>query len=208
VNFLGHTHVALALGHEDPAFLLGVALPDLASMARVGLDRSELDGLLAKGVRCHITTDAVFHSDPAFRRGATAIRTELADRGLSRGAARAAGHVGWELLLDGTLVGSSTERTFWDAMGAGDAAVPAIAPPHRERWLRFLARWHVRPTPTLRYDEPDWVAERIHQMLAIRPRLRFPAGQRALVAQTLRHHAPMVTEVAEEVLARSAVRRS
>ena len=48
MNFLGHTHVALAGGREDGGFLLGAVLPDLAPMVGVRVDRAALAGPLAE----------------------------------------------------------------------------------------------------------------------------------------------------------------
>jgi hypothetical protein len=202
MNILGHASIALATEHDDPAYVLGAVLPDIASIARVRVDRSRLAGPLADGVRLHLETDAVFHAHPEFRRGAAAIRGDLADRGLQRGAARAVGHAGWELLLDGTLVGSPAESGYWRALGLGEQALDGISESDRPRWISFLE--HRDRRPALRYDDPLWVAERLYSMLARRPRLRFPSEQVPAVAQVLERHADRVATVAAEVLAATA----
>src|SRR4029453_6456343 len=63
MNFLGHTHVALAGGGDDPGFVLGAVLPDLAPMAGIRLAVRRLDGRLGEGMRCHLRADAAFHAD-------------------------------------------------------------------------------------------------------------------------------------------------
>ncbi|MGH9111427.1 MAG: hypothetical protein ACRDZN_03880 [Acidimicrobiales bacterium] len=202
MNILGHASIALATGHDDPAYVLGAVLPDIASMATVRLDRSRLTGLLAEGVRLHLATDAAFHAHPDFQRGAAAIRRNLADRGVHRGPARAVGHAGWELLLDGTLVGSPAESEYWRSLGAGEQALDAISEPDRPRWISFLD--HRDRRPALRYDDPLWVAERLYSMLARRPRLRLPWEQVPAVAQVLESHAGPVAAVAAEVVGTTA----
>jgi len=214
VNFLAHTSVALATGGADaaadPSYLLGAALPDLASMAGVRLNRARPDGPVGAGLRCHIVADAVFHAHPAFRDGARAIGAALMQDGLRRGPARAVGHAGWELLLDGALVGSEVEAAFHRAFATSrevDVAA-AIAGPDRPRWSGFLARWEraSRASGTgapvrLRYDDPGWVADRLHAMLANRRLLAFPSEDVPTVRRVLTAHAPPIADVAGRVLA-------
>ncbi len=198
MNFLGHTHVALAGGHDDPVYLLGAALPDLAPMAGVRVVRASLDGALGAGVRCHLSADAAFHAHPEFRAGSRALRGAVADRGVGSGPSRAVGHAGWELLLDGTLVGTEAEAAFHRAVAVGEHASAALTPDDRVRWSAFLAR--ARTSAGLRYDDPRWVAERLHAMLTRRPRLRLPAHQVTPVAEALAGQVDAVTAVAPAVL--------
>jgi hypothetical protein len=202
MNFLGHTWVALAAGMHDPEYLLGAALPDLAPMAGVRLARAGLDGPLGAGVRCHVRADEAFHAHAAFRAGSGALRRSLAQREVASGPARAVGHAGWELLLDGTLVGTEAEAAFHRAMAVGERAGAALAPADRPRWAGFLAR--ARGAGPLRYDDPRWVAVRLHAMLDRRPRLRLPDHHVDVVAEVLDAHAAGVREVAGGVLADTA----
>lgn len=198
MNILGHTHVALAAGRDDPGWLLGAVLPDLAPMAGVRVDRSALPDDVADGVRCHLRTDASFHALPAFLRGAKAIRWALDARGVSSGPARAVGHAGWELLLDGTLVRSRTEGAFRRAMAAGSSATVAMSTGDAARWEAFVDRG--RTAPELGFDDPRWVADRLYAMLGRRSRLRLPAEQVPAVVEVLAEQRPAVVEVAAEVL--------
>jgi hypothetical protein len=198
MNFLGHTHVALAGGDDDPGFVLGAVLPDLAPVAGIRLAARQLEGPLGDGVRCHLRADAAFHADPRFVTGSRAMRRALAAQGVESGPARAVGHAGWELLLDGTLVASEAEEAFRGALAQGERALPALADGDRERWAAFLARR--RSSSGLHYDDPAWVADRLYSMLARRPRLALPAGQVPLVADVLAAQAPAVPEVAAAVL--------
>jgi hypothetical protein len=202
VNVLGHTFVALASGDDDP-YLLGAVLPDLASMVGVRLDRTRLDGRVADGVRAHVGADAAFHAHPAFRAGVAALRRDLAREGLDRGPARAVSHAGWEMLLDGTLVGSPAEAAYRRALGGGDRVLDAVVEPDRPRWRGFVSRAASpgRQDLPLRYDDATWVAERLHDLLQRRPRLRFPRHQLAAVVSVLGGHAESVATAAPHVLA-------
>lgn len=205
MNVLGHSHVALGLGTDEPAYLLGAVLPDLASMARVRLDRSRLGGRLGEGVRCHVAADAAFHAEPRFRQGSAALRDELREGGVPTGPARAVAHVGWELLLDGNLRTGPAPEAYRRALELGDHAGVAMAEAHRARWARLLAHRH--RLPELPYDDPRWVAERLVSILAPRPRLRLMPRHVPVVVAALQGHAERVAAVAPAVLA-DTVRRT
>jgi hypothetical protein len=207
VNVLGHTHVALAVGVDTPDYVLGAVLPDLASMARVRLDRSRLVGGVAEGVRCHIAADAAFHTAPEFLRGSGAIRDDLRARGTAAGPSRAIGHVGWELMLDGTLLGSPARAAYaraLEGLESGDGVGAALSEAHRLRWARLLA--YRDRLPDLPYDDPQWVAERLVSILEPRPSLRLPAEQVPVVAHVLAGHADDVEAAAPAVLSATAER--
>ena len=80
----------------------------------------------------------------------------------------------------------------------GELALSAIAEPDRGRWLGFLS--YRRRRPRLRYDDPPWVAERLHDLLARRPRLRFSREELPAVANVLGAHAGEVAAVGPGVL--------
>jgi hypothetical protein len=200
VNVLGHSHVALEVGVDAPDYVLGAVLPDLASMARVRLDRSRLVGGVAEGVRCHLVADAAFHTVPEFVAGSGAIRGDLQALGFAAGPARAVGHVGWELLLDGTLLGSPARAAYAGALELGDRVGAALAEAHRPRWARLLA--HRDRLPSLPYDDPRWVAERLVSILEPRPRLRVAVEQVPVVAD----HVERIAASAPAVLSATAER--
>lgn len=198
MNVLGHTHVALAGGRGDSEYLLGAVLPDLASMAGIRVTRAAFGGALATGIRSHHRADAAFHAHPDFLAGSGALRRALVERDVALGPARAVGHAGWELMLDGTLVGTEVEAALGRAIAVGERAAPGLAPAARERWAAFLHRARGAAGP--RYDDPAWVADRLHAMLDRRPRLRLPARQVATVAGVLAAHAGEVAACASRVL--------
>jgi hypothetical protein len=87
---------------------------------------------------------------------------------------------------------------YWRALDVGEQASVAIVEPDRSRWLGFLR--YRRRRPRLRYDDPPWVAERLHDLLARRPRLRFSRAELPAVAKVLGAHAGVVAAVGPGVL--------
>lgn len=202
MNVLGHTHVAERLRPHDAAHALGAVLPDLASIAGVRLQTplpAPAHAAIAEGIACHHAADATFHSLARFRAGAAALRRDLLAAGLPTGPARAVAHVGYELLLDGTLVGTPTEDAYRRALAGVADATDAIAPAHRARWLAFVDRTTtVRHAP--RYDDVEWVAGRLVAILAHRPRLRLDAAHVPAVARVLDRHVDAIRDDAPHVL--------
>lgn len=198
MNYLGHVAVALATGRGDPPFVLGAALPDLASMAGVRVDRLLLPVAVAAGVACHLDADERFHAHPAFRDGSAALRRDLHAAGLPPGPRRAIGHAGWELLLDGAFVGGPAEGAHRSGLRCAAVVLPALTPAHRVRWSALLAQG---PPSRLRYDEPAWVVDRLFTMLARRPRLSFDESLKPAVVEVLAGHQAAVAAVAAEVVA-------
>jgi acyl carrier protein phosphodiesterase len=174
VNFFGHASVAHAQS-DSARFVLGAMLPDLTSMAAVRL-RSVHHPDLAAGVSLHHETDRIFHACRPFRELCASALQELEAAGVRRGCARAVGHVGSELLLDGVL---SLDRH------AREAYARAIDSALRDRLDREL-RWHgdadserlrnllerlaAGPLPEA-YRDVDFVCDRLTHLLAKRPRL-------------------------------------
>lgn len=200
VNFLGHAHVAL-WRDTDAGYVLGAMLPDFASMARLRLGEQP-DARIAAGVALHHTTDDVFHSLPAFRELMAETIDALQGSGVSRGAARAVGHIGVELLLDGELVDTpKLEHSYLDALHHGRGAAPvglqdADAAGRLESLCERLIDWGLPRD----YADPDAVTERLVRILAGRPRLRIEADQRPSVCSTLRRIQPRVRARRDEVL--------
>lgn len=204
MNVLGHAYVAERRRPADDAFVLGAVLPDLASIAgvrlAVGTSPRAAPASIADGIACHHAADATFHSLAPFRSRVAAMRRDLLDAGLPTGPARAVAHAGYELLLDGTLVGTATEGSYRRALANVTEATGAIAPAHRARWLAFGDWIGARPRP-MRYDDVEWVAQRLVDILGRRPRLRVEAAHERTVADVLAHHAGAVTGEAPAVFA-------
>jgi len=189
MNFFAHAVLACRI-RPDPAFVLGSMLPDLASMAGLNA-RDEIAGLqdeaVRQGVRLHLRTDVVFHQSPPFRTLLARSRQDLASRGLHRGAVLAVSHLGAELLLDGWLARDrkSLDR-FREAVEQLSAARYAnlwsgMATPAWQR-LGDQVRDGILPA---RYDDVDFVAQRLDRLLITRPRLRLAEGDAERVADHL-----------------------
>ena len=179
MNFFGHATLALKRS-DDPRFLLGAMLPDLVSMAGVRIAEAR-DPELAAGIALHHETDARFHAAPAFTELCHAANEELQAAGVGRATARAVGHVGTELLLDGLLSFDDVARAAYkraiehhvrepihDALSLKGGATT-------QDLQALLARLARAPLPE-GYREPRFVLDRLHTILARRPRLAFQDG--------------------------------
>lgn len=203
MNFFGHAIVA-AMRSEAPRFVLGAMLPDLASMASARIE-SVADPELARGVALHHETDRAFHAATPFQALCSAALSTLESQGVARGPARAVGHVGSELLLDGVL---STDRGARAAyarsleVGLQDRLELAVhwkndADPTRLRTL--LRRLVEAPLPEA-YRDPDLVCDRLYAILARRPRLALQERDRESVRRWLRDALPSIQRDAAAIL--------
>ncbi len=208
MNFVGHIEVARLVGDgrsSSPGFLLGAALPDLAAMGRFRLAGRPNDPDMAAGVDLHHRTDDAFHRHPLFRSTSSAASAALTDAGLSRGASRACGHVGIELLLDGHLLGdraalrTAVEGAMATAAERSDELVGLVGPDHRADWRHHLERLTDWPVPE-DYHRPEAVARRLQRILSRRPRLRFSAEEVGAVTTGLAGQAATVTAGASGLL--------
>ncbi len=113
MNFFAHA--TLAWEHDnDPAFALGAMLPDFVGM--LGIQPPErVEQNVQRGMDHHHQADAAFH----YARGFGALMAEgvalLKERGVERGRARGASHVGIEILLDGVLAFPEESRAHYHA---------------------------------------------------------------------------------------------
>lgn len=144
------------------------------------------------GIQCHHDTDAAFHDLPAFLAGSRALTRDLLDRGVPRGAARAVGHAGWELLLDGVLIDDAEFMSAYFAALRVEAPDPA--------WRFALDRRSARGVPDF-YANPAGVAELLRRILRARPRLAFGDEHLSVVTSALRDAQPSIVDAAEAVFA-------
>jgi hypothetical protein len=194
MNFLAHVHVARSVRH-DTGVAMGAVLPDVESLLGRVFDERPNDPVVATGIRIHHATDAAFHGDERFRAGSIALSRALQARGIGRGASRAVGHAGWELLLDGCLVddGATTEA-FTVALRALAELAGASDQPGAARLRAFADRPDREPIWT-GYADPQVVAERLQRQVAHRPLLAFPQEQVGTVAEVLADAAPSIATV-------------
>lgn len=200
MNFFGH---AVLASRRDgaPGFVLGSMLPDFAAMSGARVDQVHRPDLAA-GVDYHHRTDAVFHAAPSFRaqlaRGTRALRA----RGVHRGGAMGAAHVGVELLLDGVLAADPVARSAYLAALAVDleGAVSWATRDGHERFRDLVERLADHGVPD-DYGDPDVVAGRVARVLSRRPRLSLNPDDVTEVRNWLREIRPSVTNAAPQLVA-------
>ena len=189
MNFFGHATVA-CMHSEEPRYVLGAMLPDLTSMAALRID-AVVDSDLARGVALHHETDRRFHATPPFRALCASALDTLERAGVSRASARAVGHVGSELLLDGLLSGNSRVRAAYahslevalrDRL---EGAVSWRGDTDASQLRALLERLLWSPLPEA-YRDPELVSDRLYTILARRPRLALQEADREPVRAWLR----------------------
>lgn len=198
----GHIAVARRLRSDEPAFWLGSALPDVASMGRFRLlGSTDHDGVQA-GIAFHHRTDEAFHHHRWFRDLQTELGTALRADDFAAGPTRAVAHVGPELMLDGWVLANEGDPVD-AALALIDDFAPELAslvrPPERERWLTHLARvatWR----PHDDGHDADAVAVRLHRILSRRPRLSFHHDLTTTVAGHLRVVEPRIGATTEDLV--------
>lgn len=204
MNFFGHAVMA-AFENDAPRFVLGAMLPDFSSMAGVRIERVH-DHELAAGVAHHHRIDHAFHACAPFVRLCASALDTLEARGVSRAAARAVGHVGSELLLDGALSARDDAlQTYARALRAAleERASDRVA--FRDGALSddmhaLLARLAAAPLPGA-YRDPAFVYARLHAILARRPRLALQEHEHEPVRQWLQHTHAGIADVADDIIA-------
>ncbi len=185
MNVTGHIVVASKLS-DDPRVLLGAALPDLATFGGHRLMRPATNAAIAEGIRLHHRTDDAFHGSEWFQSRQRRLRADLAKREVPRGPARAAAHVGPEMLIDGALLADDAVRQLVDdamaqlTVESNDLRSLVDAP----EWTDELAAIQRRGIPS-DYSEPSAVALRLERVLRRRPRLRLDPGLIPVVTDAL-----------------------
>jgi len=173
-------------------------LPDFATMVRVRLLEVR-DPLIRRGIDRHHETDSVFHRAPAFRALCTYALTELTRSGVRRGTARAVGHIGRELFLDGWLSGEQTHIDGY-LTALDDGLVGHLR--WQDEGLAF-SKLHER----LRlwgaphdYAKPPFVLARLIDALRHRPALALVDEEREQVSDFLPSFQRMVERDAPQLL--------
>ena len=202
MNFFAHALVA-SWRSRSPAYGLGAMLPDLAGM--VGARTPAVDHIeVAAGIDLHHATDRAFHRLPVFVRAMSEIQQRLMRRGLARGPAAGAAHVGFELCLDGALLDEPDAiPSYLAALDAARSelrgAIPWPAPDAAERWHALIDRL-ASYGPPHRYRDLALVTERVARALAGRPRLALDPGGTDLLAIEMPDIAALASDAAPGIL--------
>jgi hypothetical protein len=203
LNFFGHAVVA-SWRSRSAAHALGAMLPDLAGMcgARVPLAP---DQETAAGIALHHATDSAFHRLPLFTAAIRSLEDRLLARGVERGPARGAAHVGFELCLDGALLdepGAAALYLSGIEIGRGPlrGAFDWRPPEGLERWHLLIDRLGKRGVP-LAYRDPDQVTDRVALALSRRPRLSLDSAAVAAVRAEMRSVVVAAADAAPAILA-------
>lgn len=177
VNFIGHALVAL-WQRAEPGFVLGSMLPDFAGMAGTRLGRAPASAAVAppdlviQGIALHHRTDDVFHGASAFTALLQDALDALTAEGVARGTARAVGHIGVEMLIDGELLRDTALAQAYTRAIASESPLDAlfIDAEGAVRWARLRERLLAHGVP-YDYRDPDSVLRRLQVVLRGRPRL-------------------------------------
>jgi acyl carrier protein phosphodiesterase len=197
LNFFGHAVVA---GWADPqaGHRLGSMLPDFEAMVRVPLLEVR-DPDIQRGIDLHHRTDEAFHRAPVFLSLCARALDKLSRAGVRRGTARAVGHIGSEMFLDGWL---AREQDYVDDY----LTALEVDVDDRLRWqddgLAF-SKLHTRLTTwgaPRDYAEPAFVSARLTDAIRHRPALAVLEDESAQVETFLPHLQRMVERQAAELL--------
>jgi len=202
VNFFSHALVA-SWRSRSPAYALGAMLPDLAGIVGARTPPVEHPEVAA-GVELHHLTDRAFHRLPVFVHAMSEIQSQLMARGLGRGPAAGAAHVGFEICLDVALVDEPDAVPHYlaaleVARGELRAAFAWTADGDAARWQALVDRLASYGPPRPGFD-PGPLAERVARALAGRPRLALDAGGTDLVRAEMPDIAARATAAAPGIL--------
>ena len=197
MNFFGHAVIA-SRSDRRAGHVLGSMLPDFETMAGAHvLDVHDSD--IRRGIGLHHRTDEAFHRAPAFLALCARALDELTESGVRRGTARAVGHIGTEMFLDGWLAQANqhsdaylsalalevSDRLEWNDAGAGYSKLQGR-----------LSRWG----PPVDYGDPSFVMARLRDTLRRRPALEVLEAQSSQVSEYLPFLQKLVRERALELL--------
>jgi len=178
--------------------LLGSMLPDFEAMVRVPLIEVR-DRQIRRGIELHHQTDRMFHQTPIFLSLCARALSALSEVGVRRGTARAVGHVGTEMFLDGWL---TREQGYVDDY----LAALEVEAQGSLQWQDAGAAFSKLRTRLMAwgaprdYADPSFVYARLTDALRHRPALVVLEDQSAQVLEFLPPFQQMVEFHAPELL--------
>ena len=178
--------------------LLGSMLPDFEAMVRVPLVGVR-DPDIQRGIDLHHRTDEVFHRAPIFVELCARALSELKGAGVRRGTARAVGHIGSEMFLDGWL--AREQDHVDDYLAALEVEVEGCLEWEDDgrAFSKLRARLTMWGAPR-DYAEPPFVLARLADALQRRPALKVLEDESAQVQEFLPRLQRMVERHAPELL--------
>ena len=197
MNFFGHAVVA-GWADNRAGHLLGSMLPDFEAMVRVSLVEVR-DPDIQRGIDLHHRTDEAFHRAPIFVELCARALSELMSAGVRRGTARAVGHIGSEMFLDGWL--AREQNHVDDYLAALEAEVAGCLEWEDDgcAFSKLRARLMMWGAPH-DYAEPSFVLARLADALQRRPALKVLDDESAQVQGFLPRLQRMVESHAPELL--------
>jgi len=173
-------------------------LPDFEAMVRVPLV-GVCDPDIQRGIDLHHRTDEVFHRAPIFVELCARALSELKGAGVRRGTARAVGHIGSEMFLDGWL--AREQDHVDDYLAALEVEVEGCLEWEDDgrAFSKLRARLTMWGAPR-DYAEPTFVLARLADALQRRPALRVLEDESSQVRQFLPRLQRMVERHAPELL--------
>lgn len=197
MNFFGHAVVA-SWADRQAGHLLGSMLPDFEAM--IGVPLLEVrDRDIQRGIDLHHRTDEAFHRAPVFLALCAHALEALIDAGVRRGTARAVGHVGSEMFLDGWLVREQGHIDDYLAALELDANELLCWRDQGLAFSKLKARLTIWGAPSDYADAP-FVLARLTDAFRARPALAVHADQADPVAKYLPSLQQMVEHRAPELL--------
>lgn len=210
MNFFGHAVVAAnhfaGIVPAPPAAELavlcaGAMLPDFIGMLRLGRPTIH-DAALGRGVAFHHGTDHAFHELASFHRLTRQAFAWLSERSLPRGPARAAAHIGIEILLDEVLAAEPSARdAYRAALGVPLPSLLEFPNPNDAQRLAGLQEALLTRAATQLQPAPELVAQRVARSLAGRPRLATDEAGQVVLTNWVTATRPWVAAEAPEVFA-------
>lgn len=173
-------------------------LPDFEAMVGVPLLEVHDPGV-RRGIELHHRTDEAFHRSPAFLASCAQALDALTEAGVRRGTARAVGHIGTEMFLDGWLVREQGHVDGYLAALDLEAGELLDWKDQGQAFSKLRTRLSIWGAPR-DYADPAFVSARLRDALRHRPALAVQEDQAARVADYLPSLQRIVEEGARELL--------
>lgn len=198
MNYFGHAAIA-SHREREPGFILGAMIPDLCAMTGLKGEES-LGGVLGRGVRFHLDTDALFHQTRVFCEHNRRLQARFRELGVSRGPARAAAHLGVEMLIDAELaretpaVDAYVAALAWGVRHVGHESQGVWRSPSQLK-LAGLCQYLLDRGPGIHCTARERFVERLGRALGGRRLLSPTPAELQLIAEELQGDRAVAVEV-------------